>query len=125
MVSLSLWNRTRVARVRLFKEFATMKPAIILLTILIAISLASLAVAGDIDRVADCAAAADMATAAARSRDAGVSADQTMKIIYLGAPDALKGQVKATIAEVYSNRQFTPDQASSTVLQNCLEIETE
>jgi hypothetical protein len=66
-----------------------------------------------------------MASAAARSRDAGVSADRTMTIIYQGAPDALKGQVKATVAEVFSNRKLTPDQASSEVLQNCLEIETE
>ena len=77
-----------------------MKPAIILLTILIAISLASWAAGGDTDRVGDCAAAADMASAAAKSRDAGESADRTMTIIYQGTPDTLKGQVKATVAAV-------------------------
>jgi hypothetical protein len=102
-----------------------MKPVIILLTILIASALTNLAVAGDTDRLADCAAAADMASAAARSRDAGVSSDRTTAIIYQEAPDALKEQVKTTVAEVYSNSKLTPDQASSTVLQNCLEIETE
>ncbi|MGA2412355.1 MAG: hypothetical protein ABSG46_18470 [Candidatus Binataceae bacterium] len=102
-----------------------MKPAIIPLTILIAISLRSLAAAGDTDRVADCTVAADMASAAARSRDAGESADQAMAIIYQGAPEAPKGEVKATVAEIYSNRKLTPDQASSEVLQSCLEIETE
>jgi hypothetical protein len=93
--------------------------------ILVASSLTKSAVAGDADRLANCAAAADMASAAAKSRDAGVSPDRTTAIIYQQAPEALKGEVNATVAEVYNNSSLTPDQASSKVMQRCLEIETE
>jgi hypothetical protein len=103
-----------------------LKPAIVLsMTFLTAVALTGRAPADDTDRVANCAAAADMASAAAKSRDAGVSLERTTLITYQGASNAVKEEVKTTVAEVYDNAKLTPDQASSKVLQECLEIETE
>ena len=85
-----------------------MKRIVAVCIILITSSLTKSAIAGDADRLADCAAAADMASAAAKSRDAGVSPDRTTAIIYQQAPEALKGEVNATVAEVYNNSASRP-----------------
>lgn len=83
------------------------------------------AVAGDTDRLADCVAMADMAGAAAKSRDAGVSPTKTITIITSRQmPDELKSQVNEVVTDVYSDR-LTPDQVSEKVLENCFELESD
>jgi len=80
-----------------------------------------LRVAGDTDRLANCVAAADMASAAAKSRNAGVSSAKTTAIIARQLPEALKGKLKATVADVYSHYEHTPDELAAKTLQECFE----
>jgi len=78
-------------------------------------------VAGDTDRVSNCVAAADMASVAAKSRNTGVSSAKTTTIIAKQAPEALKRKLKATVADVYSHYELTPDELAAKTLQECLE----
>src|SRR5271169_1082450 len=75
---------------------AATRAAAALSIVLIAGSISNSVVAGDTDRLANCVAAADMASAAAKSRNTGVSSAKTTAIIARQLPEALKGKLKAT-----------------------------
>jgi hypothetical protein len=95
-----------------------------LLTILIAASMASTALASDTDRLAGCIAAADQARAAARTREAAASPDRTVAFTPKDqAPTKSSEQVNSAASDVYSDGQLTPDQASARAFQNCFEAE--
>jgi hypothetical protein len=100
---------------------AATRAAAALSIILIAGSISNSVVAGDTDRLANCVAAADMASAAAKSRNTGVSSAKTTAIIAKQLPEALKGKLKATFADVYSHYELTPDELAAKTLQECFE----
>ena len=91
--------------------------------ILLVSSIASSAIAGDTDRLANCVASADMASDAAKSRDAGIPSEKTVAIIAKQAPEDSVQQVKRTVNFVYSNYKLSPEEASDTIHQNCFELE--
>jgi len=64
-----------------------------------------------------------VASAAAKSRDAGVSSEKTIAIIAKEVPEGLMRQVNRTVKYVYSDQRLTPDEASTKVLQSCFEME--
>jgi hypothetical protein len=99
------------------------KPVGTLSMILLACITASSAVASDTDKLTDCVATADVASTAAKSRDAGISAERTIVII---ANQVLEGsmlQVNRTVNYVYSDQGLTPEEASTKVLQSSYEME--
>jgi nanoRNase/pAp phosphatase (c-di-AMP/oligoRNAs hydrolase) len=98
-------------------------PATAVAALLLAGSLATSGIAGDTDRFANCIASADMASAAAKSRDAGIPSEKTIAIIARQAPEDSVQQVKRTVTFVYSNDKLTPDEASDRIIQNCFELE--
>lgn len=105
-------------------SLTTTKLAIILLAIAVLASIAASASASDTGRLADCIAVADAARAAAQNRDAGVSRERTIEIIdRQETSDDQKGQVKPTVADVYSDHSLTPDEASARAFQSCFESE--
>ena len=91
--------------------------------ILLAGSIANSVLASDTDRLANCVANADMASAAVKSRDAGISSEKTIAIIVRKAPQDSVQQVKRTVSFVYSNYTLTAEEASGAILQNCFELE--
>jgi hypothetical protein len=96
--------------------------AIFLLVILFSTSVPDhAAIAGDTERLAQCIATADLAAAAARSRDHGMPARQAKQAI--ASIDTTEAQLKEAIAIAYGADPLTPDQASRMVLQECLEAE--
>jgi hypothetical protein len=102
---------------------AAKRPAAAVAAILLAASIASSAIAGDTDRLANCVASADMASTAAKSRDAGIPSEKTIAIIARQAPEDSVQQIKRTVTFVYSNYKLTPDEASDRMIQNCFDLE--
>jgi len=102
---------------------AAKRPAVAIAALLLASAIATSAIAGDTDRFANCVASADMASAAAKSRDAGIPLEKTIAIIARQAPEDPVQQVKRTVTFVYSNDKLTPDEASDRIIQNCFELE--
>jgi hypothetical protein len=96
-------------------------PAIAFLTLLFAVVMARAAFGDDTDRLANCVAIADMASAAAKSRDAGVPPAKTIAVIAKQVPEGLQRQVNETVADVYSDHRLSPDGASARVLQSCFD----
>jgi hypothetical protein len=99
------------------------RPVIAFLTILFAVVIARATFGDDTDRLANCVAIADMASAAAKSRDAGVPPAKTIAVIAKQVPEGLQWQVNVTVADVYSDHRLSPDEASARVLQNCFDPE--
>jgi hypothetical protein len=96
--------------------------AIVLLVILLGTTVSDhAAIAGDTERLAQCIATADLAAAAAKSRDHGIPAERAKQAIVTA--DTTEAQLKEAIAVAYGADPLTPEQASSMVLQNCLESE--
>jgi hypothetical protein len=92
--------------------------------VLILSSLIKPAAAADTDRLAGCVALADMATAVAKSRDAGVSLDRARERVATAAIESQPPDlVNAAIRIVYDDKRLTPDQASEKVLESCLQSE--
>jgi hypothetical protein len=106
------------------KVLAASKSLAIISTVLILGSLIKPATAADTDRLAGCVALADMATAVARNRDAGVPLDQARESVAAAAIETQPPDlVIAAISFVYDNKRLTPDQASEKVLESCLQSE--
>jgi hypothetical protein len=102
---------------------AAKRPVVAIAALLLASAIATSAIAGDTDRFANCVASADMASAAAKSRDASIPLEKTIAIIARQAPEDPVQQVKRTVTFVYSNDKLTPDEASDRIIQNCFELE--
>jgi hypothetical protein len=80
------------------------------------------AITDDAERLAECIATADVAAAAVKSRDRGISPQRARQVI--ASADATDAQLKEAIAIAYDGAdQRTPEQASRKVIHNCLEAE--
>jgi hypothetical protein len=100
------------------KRIATLSMVVVI------VSLATGALAGDTDRLAGCIAAADRARAAAEKHEAEASPARTVAIVDKDqAPAKSSEQVNTTANDVYSDGQLTPEQASARAFQNCFEAE--
>jgi hypothetical protein len=96
--------------------------AIVLLLILFGTTVPNhAAIAGDTERLAQCIATADLAAAAAKSRDHGIPAQRAKQAI--AGTDTTEAQLKEAIGIAYGTDPLTPDQASRVVLQDCLEAD--
>jgi hypothetical protein len=94
----------------------------VLSVILVGGSIASSALANDTERLANCVTAADIASAAQKSREAGVTSKQALAIATEQRPGGLKNQTSSTVTEVYDDSdRLTPDQAAAKALLRCFE----
>src|SRR5580698_3507624 len=114
---------TRLPERSRWRGCAAKRRGVAVAAILLAISTATSAIAGDTDRLANCVASADMASAAAKSRDAGIPSEKAIAIIARQAPEDSVQQVKRTVTFVYRDDKLTPDEASDRILQSCFESE--
>jgi hypothetical protein len=67
--------------------------------------------------------AAEMAGAAAKIRDAGVSSEGTVAIVGKQVPEGLERKLNATVGDVYSHHELTPGQLAAKILQERFQSE--
>jgi hypothetical protein len=66
---------------------------------------------------------ADVAGAAAKARDAGLSANETIERIEKQMPDEPRQQVSHIVFDIYGEGQPTADESSNKMLQSCFDPE--